>query len=78
LYLISPGKFPLQIYLREMVIATQLQDYQSRATFDRGVVFSSEAVKSCTLVVSTIPILVFYPFLQKYFARGVMIGAIKG
>lgn len=78
LYLNSPEKYPLQIYLREMVISMQLHDYQSQASFDKGVVFASEAVKSCTLVVSTIPILVFYPFLQKYFAKGVMIGAIKG
>ena len=78
LYLNSPEKLPLQIYLREMVIASQLQDYQSRTTFDRGVVFATEAVKSCTLVISTLPILIFYPFLQKYFTKGVMIGAIKG
>jgi ABC-type glycerol-3-phosphate transport system permease component len=78
LYLNSPAKLPLQIYLREMVVASQLQDYQSGGSFDRGVVFATEAVKSCTLVISTIPILIFYPFLQKYFTRGVLIGAIKG
>lgn len=40
--------------------------------------FSSELVKYCTIIVSTIPILIIYPFLQKYFEKGVMIGAVKG
>lgn len=40
--------------------------------------FSSELVKYCTIVVSTVPILIIYPFLQKYFEKGVMIGAVKG
>ncbi len=39
---------------------------------------SAELVKYCTIVVSTVPIMLVYPFLTKYFEKGVMIGAIKG
>ena len=37
-----------------------------------------EIIKYATIIVSTVPILMLYPFLQKYFAKGVMIGAVKG
>ncbi|MDR0450648.1 MAG: carbohydrate ABC transporter permease, partial [Treponema sp.] len=37
-----------------------------------------ESIKYATIIVSTIPILIVYPFLQKYFVKGVMLGAIKG
>ena len=40
--------------------------------------FTGEVVRSATIVVSTVPILVLYPFLQKYFDKGVMLGSIKG
>jgi putative aldouronate transport system permease protein len=39
---------------------------------------SSEAVKYATIVVATVPILLVYPFLQRYFVKGVMVGAVKG
>jgi len=40
--------------------------------------FANELVKYCTIVVSTLPIMCVYPFLTKYFEKGVMIGAVKG
>ena len=43
-----------------------------------GEAYTRELVKYCTVVVTTVPILAVYPFLQKYFVKGVMIGAIKG
>jgi putative aldouronate transport system permease protein len=39
---------------------------------------STDAVKSATIMVATIPILLVYPFLQKYFVKGVMVGSLKG
>ncbi|MFQ9696559.1 MAG: carbohydrate ABC transporter permease, partial [Zhenhengia sp.] len=41
-------------------------------------IMMKEVIKYATIIVSTLPILVLYPFLQKYFVNGVMIGAIKG
>lgn len=69
--------YPLQMILREILIENQAQNADSliAAVEDS---FSNELVKYCTIVVSTIPILVIYPFLQKYFEKGVMIGAVKG
>lgn len=81
LYLQDRSKFPLQMFLREMLIMPQ----GSSSTFAAEAVTSGEnsaqlkeVVKYCTIVVSTVPILCFYPFLQKYFVKGVMIGSIKG
>jgi putative aldouronate transport system permease protein len=44
---------------------------------DIGMV-NSDAVKSATIMVATLPILMVYPFLQKYFVKGIMIGSLKG
>lgn len=69
--------YPLQMILREILIDNQplASDSLAQAVEDT---FSSELVKYCTIVVSTVPILIIYPFLQKYFEKGVMIGAVKG
>lgn len=69
--------YPLQMILREILIENQAlaSDSLAQAVEDT---FSSELVKYCTIIVSTVPILVIYPFLQKYFEKGVMIGAVKG
>ncbi len=69
--------YPLQMILREILIENQslTADSLTQVMEDS---FSSELVKYCTIVVSTVPILVVYPFLQKYFEKGVMIGAVKG
>ena len=69
--------YPLQMILREILIENQTQsaDNLTAAMEDT---FTKELVKYCTIVVSTFPILAIYPFLQKYFEKGVMIGAVKG
>lgn len=69
--------YPLQMILREILIENQAQNADSLIAAVEDT-FSSELVKYCTIIVSTIPILIVYPFLQKYFEKGVMIGAVKG
>ena len=68
--------YPLQLILREILIENKsvAADNLAQAVEDT---FTSELVQYCTIVVSTVPILVIYPFLQKYFEKGVMIGAVK-
>ncbi|MFC0215293.1 carbohydrate ABC transporter permease [Paenibacillus chartarius] len=69
--------FPLQLILREILIANSTDGMTSGAS--AGEMFQiGETIKYATIVVSTLPILCVYPFLQKYFVKGVMVGALKG
>lgn len=79
LYLTDRNKFPLQLILREILINN---DTSSMVTaMDAGAgdsSFVSETVKYAVIIVSVVPILCVYPFIQKYFTKGVMVGAVKG
>ena len=79
LFLKDRGKFPLQLILREILIAN---DTASNATQSGDVAGNADLykqlVKYCTIMVATVPVLCFYPFIMKYFEKGVMIGSIKG
>ncbi len=76
--------FPLQLLLKEILVANDTA--ASNIGSAGGVVIDSassatayrELVKYCAIVVSTLPILLVYPFLQKYFVKGVYVGSIKG
>ena len=68
------SKFPLQLILREIVMYNTTQNEMIAVDkFDLA-----ETVQYATIIVATLPILMIYPFIQKYFAKGVMIGAVKG
>lgn len=71
LYLADSRKYPFQLVLRNMVMIT------TEDTLD-GEDLPKETLKMAVIVIGTVPILIVYPFLQKYFAAGVMVGAIKG
>lgn len=72
--------YPLQMFLRELLI--KQTDMDALLASSVGVKADSyllkEVINYATIVVTTVPILVVYPFLQKYFVKGVMIGAVKG
>jgi putative aldouronate transport system permease protein len=69
--------FPLQLILREILIANQTDSMSAGA--DMGDRFQiGETIKYATIMVATVPILCVYPFVQKYFVKGVMVGALKG
>lgn len=69
--------YPLQLVLREILVQNNTEAMLiGTDSFDRGLI--NETLKYAVIVVSTVPILVLYPFVQKYFAKGVMIGALKG
>ena len=63
-------QMPLAVVLRDILINSQMQQ------MDTGVT-STEGIKYALIVVATVPILCVYPFIQKHFAQGVMIGAVK-
>lgn len=70
--------YPLQLILREILLQNDTtQIMQLADTNNEGDIYKM-LVKYCTTVVATVPILCIYPFLQKYFVKGVMIGSIKG
>ncbi len=78
IYLKDRNKMPLQIILREILIYSSTDDMMTTLGTDKKGHDMSEIIKYATTVVATVPILIIYPFIQKYFAKGVMIGAIKG
>ncbi len=76
IYLRKRELYPLQLILREILIANSTDSMMtSVSTMDKEPI--GETIKYATIVVATLPILFIYPFLQKYFVQGVMIGAIK-
>lgn len=79
IYLKSDSKYPLQIFLREILVQntidpTMVQDVQAIEA-KRGL---TDLLKYSLIVVASVPVLCIYPFVQKYFVQGVMIGAVKG
>ena len=77
IFLPNPDRWPISLVLREIIISEQMSDYLSGVDVgDQGSV--SETIKYATAVVTTLPILLLYPYLQKHFTKGVMLGSIKG
>ncbi|MFS0728117.1 carbohydrate ABC transporter permease [Paenibacillus sp. 1P07SE] len=76
IYLRDRQLFPLQLILREILIQNNTS-YMAGNTSTEDVEAVGESIKYATIIVATLPILFVYPFLQKYFVKGVMIGSIK-
>ena len=79
LYLSSERLYPLQIILRKILVMSEIAASDivdpDLATAMIGL---SDLLKYALIVVATVPILCIYPFIQKYFVQGVMIGSLKG
>ena len=69
---------PLQIILREILLLNQAFASGNGGVQGGYAQSSADQVKYAVIIVSTVPILCVYPFIQKYFEKGVMIGAVKG
>ena len=80
IYVTDRAKQPLQLYLREVLLMAQstsdLMEVDPQAAAQLNLMV--EVIKYGIIVVSTVPIICVYPFLQKYFVKGVMIGSVKG
>ncbi|MCR5005468.1 MAG: carbohydrate ABC transporter permease [Clostridiales bacterium] len=77
----AKNKYPLQMFMREILISAQNSTSsvtQSAAEYMDNAQMYKTLVKYGAIVVSTLPILLIYPFCQKYFVTGVMIGSVKG
>ncbi len=81
IYLADTAKYPLQLVLRQIVLQNQVNEIigtiAGAATEDSSHMIA-ENVKYTVIIVAVIPILCVYPFIQKYFVKGVMVGSIKG
>ncbi|MBQ9211482.1 MAG: carbohydrate ABC transporter permease [Clostridia bacterium] len=71
-------KWPLQVLLREIIILANASAGDLQNMDPNFVQPPEQSIKMAVIVVSTVPIMCVYPFLQKYFVKGVMVGALKG
>jgi len=79
IYLSDRQQYPLQLFLRELLIQNQMEEMMSGDSESMVEQQNlAEGLKYAIIVVSSLPVLILYPFLQKYFEKGIMIGAIKG
>lgn len=75
LYINNPDKWPIQILLRQIVIVSSGMNADASSV---DIVPPAQSIKMAVIVVATIPMLIVYPFAQKYFVKGAMIGSVKG
>ena len=81
IYLRDEGLYPLQLVLREILISNSFDTRSAGGGITNSALEQQrlrDLVKYCVMVVSTLPVICIYPFIQKYFEKGVMIGSIKG
>ena len=76
LYLNDQSKYPVQVIMRDIVIAGDMASDAGGETGMLNIVATN--YKYAVIVVSMVPILLVYPLLQKHFTKGVMVGAVKG
>ena len=77
IYMNQPTKWTLQFVLRQIITAASVKDIIQYTT-SLDIAPPTQAVRMAAIVVSTVPILAVYPFVQKYFVKGVLVGSIKG
>ena len=79
LYINKEAIQPLQLYLRKVLTANNTQSLMEMGADEVArAAMRAETIKYSVIVVSSIPMLIIYPFVQKFFVKGVMIGAVKG
>ena len=77
MYLTSTAKAPLQVYVQKIVLSSTISDVVD-LQLELAKTVPQEVMRMAAVVVVVLPVLVVYPFLQKYFASGMMVGAVKG
>ena len=79
----SSDKWPVQTVLQQMLARAMSASQKEITSVAQALIqgantVTSDSLKMATVVITTVPILLIYPFVQKYFASGIMIGAVKG
>lgn len=75
LYINDSSKWPIQVLLRQIVIVSSGMNADA-STVD--IVPPAQSVKMAVIIIATLPMLIIYPFIQKYFVKGAMVGSVKG
>jgi putative aldouronate transport system permease protein len=76
IYFRDESKYPLQLILRNILIQNEVQETMN---LDQGASSQlAESIKYGVIIIASLPVLILYPFVQKYFVKGVMIGSLKG
>lgn len=78
IYINDPAKFNLSVLVQNMIRSSSVLTEMSNLNPDDYKLLTPEAVKSAGVIVMTLPMLIVYPFVQSYFVKGIMLGAIKG
>lgn len=78
IYLKDREKYTLQLILREILIEAQASEAMTDNLEAAQLQEVSEVLKYALIIVASVPMLIIYPFVQKYFVKGVMIGSLKG
>ncbi|NIK70463.1 carbohydrate ABC transporter permease [Paenibacillus sp. BK720] len=78
IYIRDEGKYPLQLVLREILLISQSAQTDGGSVGLEKQILLSESIKFAVIIVSSLPVLIMYPFVQRHFVKGVMIGSIKG
>ena len=79
IYLSDKNKWPLQLFLRQILVNADLSAVDGGDSSDMARrAMRAETIKYAVCVLASIPMLIIYPFIQRYFVKGVMIGSVKG
>lgn len=78
LYLSKQELYPIQIVLREILLLSNVEAVSTNAIQEANAQLMNELLKYTLVIVASLPMILVYPFVQKYFVKGIMIGAIKG
>ena len=72
------SKIPLQVFIKKLIVELKVPEFK-QASIDSGATeVTEQTFVYASILVSAIPMLVLYPFIQKFFVKGVMVGAVKG
>ena len=78
MYLRDPDRYPIQMFLRKVLVLLDTTDIEELAIFNNFEEVSSRTAKSAAVILTIIPIFSFYPVIQKHFTKGIFVGSIKG
>ncbi|GMX60842.1 carbohydrate ABC transporter permease [Paenibacillus elgii] len=76
-YVNNPALRPLQVKLRQLIDANEINIDPSASQFSSLAHMDPEGIKMATIIIATLPIVLIYPFLQKHFVKGMMVGSVK-